>query len=244
MIGHLQDALVPSGIATVLFVASLLAFLMRRTRTMALPLLGASALVMLVFSNGLTAALLSSPLEYSYPAMQNPRQYPRARTIAVLTGYADDAAYMPLSARMNASSAYRVLEAANIWTIRRDCRVVVSGAPEAAGVMARQLRLLGIPERSLIVDGDSMTTAESAEFLAGIAGGESAFLVTSAGHMRRAAGALTKRGVNPIPAPTDYLLPRDPRSASWTTSAMHLHASDLAVHEYFGLAWYRLTDRL
>jgi uncharacterized SAM-binding protein YcdF (DUF218 family) len=62
--------------------------------------------------------------------------------------------------------------------------------------------------------------------------------------MRRAAGALTKRGVIPIPAPTDYRLPREPRNVSWTTSAAHLQASDLAVHEYIGIVWYRLTGRL
>jgi uncharacterized SAM-binding protein YcdF (DUF218 family) len=68
--------------------------------------------------------------------------------------------------------------------------------------------------------------------------------VTSAGHMRRAIGVFRKNGMNPIPAPTDYQLPGNARYASWTTSPIHLAASDLAVHEYIGLAWYRLTNRL
>jgi len=70
------------------------------------------------------------------------------------------------------------------------------------------------------------------------------FLVTSAGHMRRAVGVFSKKGVVPIPAPTDYMLPRKARHASWTTNAVHLQASDIAVHEYLGIAWYRLTGRL
>ena len=70
------------------------------------------------------------------------------------------------------------------------------------------------------------------------------FLVTFAGHMRRAVGVFRKKGVVTIPAPTDYMLPRSAWHASWTTSAVHLQASDLAVHEYLGIAWYRLTGRL
>jgi uncharacterized SAM-binding protein YcdF (DUF218 family) len=137
-----------------------------------------------------------------------------------------------------------VLEAANLWAARPDCVVVVSGAATAADIMARQLRSLGIPDRSLLVDGDSDSTAESAVYLSRLAGDRSLFLVTSAGHMRRAVGVFRKRGMDPIPAPTDYQLPRLARHASWTTSATHLQASDFAVHEYVAIAWYRLTNRI
>lgn len=97
---------------------------------------------------------------------------------------------------------------------------------------------------ALVVDGDSDSTAKSAEYLSNVAKGESLFLVTSAGHMRRAMGALRKRGLNPIPAPTDYKLPRLLRHSSWTTSPAHLQASDLAVHEYVAIIWYLLTGRI
>jgi len=244
MLGHLPAAVVPSGFATVLFLAGSVALLFRRTRSLALPLMAGAATVLLAFGNGLVASLLASPLEYSYPALRDPHQYPDAKVIAVLTAYAADDVEMSLSGRLNASAAFRVLEAANLWTARPDCLVVVSGSATAADIMARQLRSLGIPDRALVVDGDSDSTAESAVYLGGIAGGRSAFLVTSAGHMRRAVGVFRKNGITPIPAPTDYQLPRLARHASWTTSASHLQASDLAVHEYLALVWYRMTNRL
>jgi len=244
MLGHLQNAVVPSGFATALFVAGLVALLFRRTRALACPLVAGAATVFIIFSNGLVASLLSSPLEYSYPALRDPQTHREAKFIAVLTAYAADDADMPLSGKLNASAAFRVLEAANLWAVRPDCVIVVSGSATAADIMARQLRSLGIPERTLILDGDSDNTAESAVYLSRLVGGKSLFLVTSAGHMRRSVGVFRKRGMDPIPAPTDYQSPRLARHASWTTSAAHLQASDFAVHEYVAIVWYRLTNRI
>ena len=244
MLGHLLEAVVPSGFATALFLAGLVALLFRRTRHLAFPLVAGAATVFIIFSNGLVASLLSSPLEYSYPALRDPQQHPDAKFIAVLTAYAADDADMSLSGKLNASAAFRVLEAANLRAARPDCVVVVSGAATAADIMARQLRSLGIPDQALIVDGDSDNTAASAVYLSRLAGGKSLFLVTSAGHMRRSVGVFRKRGMDPIPAPTDYQSPRLARHASWTTSAAHLQASDFAVHEYIAVVWYRLTNRI
>jgi uncharacterized SAM-binding protein YcdF (DUF218 family) len=244
MFGHLLDTFVPSGFGTALFLAGLGALVFRRTRSMAFPLVAGAATVLVVFSNGLTASLLSSPLEYSYPALRDPQLRQEAKLIAVLTAYAADDADMSLSGKLNASAAFRVLEAANLWAARPDCVVVVSGSAIAADIMARQLRSLGIPDRALIVDGDSDNTAASAVYLSRLAGDRSLFLVTSAGHMPRAVGVFRKRGMNPIPAPTDYQLPRLARHASWTTSATHLQASDFAIHEYVAIVWYRLTNRI
>jgi len=244
MINHLQWALLPSGFATLLFLAGLGVFAVRRTRRFACPLLAAAGAVLLIFSNGLTATLLLSPLEYAYPALRDPQQHKDVRTIVLLTAYVADDENLPLSSRPNASAAFRILEAANLRSLRPDCRVIVSGSAAAAKVMAHQLLLLGVPEDLLFIDGTSNNTASSAEHLKSRIGDSPLFLVTSSGHMRRAMGVFRKHGMLPIPAPTDYQLPRNARNASWTTSPIHLQASDLAVHEYIGLAWYRLRGHL
>lgn len=240
----LQGAFLPSGFATVLFLAGLGAAAFTRLRGSTYPLLAASAAILLLFSNGLIATLLLSPLEYAYPALQNPRQHPDVRTIVVLTAYAADDDNMPLSSKPNASSAYRIIEAANIRSHCPDCRMVVSGAATTARIMGQQLRLLGVPDELLTMDTMSDSTAASAENLQPMLGNQPLLLVTSAAHMTRAVGVFRKRGMTVIPAPTDYQMPRNVRDASWTTSPIHLLASDLAAHEYLGLAWYRLTGRI
>ena len=137
---------------------------------------------------------------------------------------------------MNTSSALRVLEAANIRTRRPDCRVIVSGSATAARTMAHQLHLLGVPDSLLSVDLMSNSTAASAKHVQPLIGDQPLFLVTSAGHMKRAVGVFRKLGMDPIPAPTDYLLPGSSWVTAWMISSADLRASDLAVHEYVGLA--------
>ena len=244
MIALLEYALLPSGFVTLLFLAGLAAVLPSRTRHLALPLMGTSATLFMIFSNGLVATWLISPLEYEYPALKDPGQYPAVRTIVVLTGYAADGECLPLSGAMNASSAFRVLEAANLKAGCQDCRVVVSGSPVAASVMGRQLRMLGTPEQLLTIDKSSKNTAASAERVKSLTVDRHVFLVTSAGHMRRAIGVFRKNVLMPVAAPTDYQLSKRVGNASWVTSPAHLQASDLAVHEYIGVAWYRLTNRM
>ena len=244
MINSLQGVLLPSGFATLLFLVGSGAALFRRTRSSAYPLIAAAAAVLLLFSNGLIATTLLSPLEYAYPALKDSRLHPDVQIIVVLTAYAANDANMPLSAKPNASSVFRILEAANIRSGRPECRVIVSGSAPAARIMGRQLQLLGVPEELLTIDITSNNTAASAEHLKPMIANQQLFLVTSAAHMRRAIWVFRMNGMVPIPAPTDYQLPRHAWQASWTTSPIHLLASDLAVHEYLGLSWYRLTSRL
>ena len=240
MVNSLSNLVEPSGLATALFLLGVACTVTRRTRRYSLALAAASGLVLLVFGNGLVATLLMSPLEYEYPALHDPTRHPEVRTIVVLTGWAADDGVFPLSAKMNATSAFRVLEAANLYAARPDCRVLVSGSDIAARIMHQQLQRLGVPDQALLIDSESGNTAASAARVRELLGDAPVFLVSSAGHMRRAMWTFQQRGVRPIAAPTDHLLPRSPWNASWTTSAPHLLASDLAAHEYAGLAWYRL----
>ena len=114
----------------------------------------------------------------------------------------------------------------------------------AAAIMGEHLQRLGVPPAQLTIEGGAHDTAESAARLHERLAGRSAFLVTSAGHMRRAMGAFLKQGIRAIPAPTDYQMPRSLRAASWTQSPRHLKVADLAVREYFALAWYHLSGRI
>lgn len=239
----LHEIVLPSGAVALLFLLGIVALAFARTRTRAwLPLAGAG-LLYLVFSNGLTATLLMSPLEYAYPALDEPGEYPDASVIVVLTGYAAEDANMPFSSLLNSSSAFRVIEAANLFAERPDSRIIVSGSQPAAGIMAEQLRRLGVPPEKLTLDGKSPDTSDSAAAIAGMTGGQSLILVTSAGHMKRAVGLFRAQGLDPIPAPTDYQLPRRVRAASWTPSALHLRVSDYAIHEYLALAWHELSGK-
>jgi uncharacterized SAM-binding protein YcdF (DUF218 family) len=199
---------------------------------------------MLVFSSGKMAAALLSPLEYSQPALFTATAHPHVTKIVVLTGWAADDRLMPLSGRLNASSAYRILMAMELYRDCPRCDIIISGAEVTTRIMAEVVAKLGVPDSQIIREDKSGSTAESAANLQALLGTEPFFLVTSAGHMPRSLGVLNKQGLVAIPAPTEQQQPKNWRHALLQPSPQSLYGSDLAAHEYIGIAWYRLTDRM
>jgi uncharacterized SAM-binding protein YcdF (DUF218 family) len=236
--------LVPSGLAYILFALGLLTALKERWRKFSWALLAVSGAITVVFSTGSVATALLSPLEYEYPAVHDTRTHQDIKHIVVLTGYAADDPAMPLTGRMHWASAFRVMMALQLKHGGCErCDVIVSGEPITAKIMGESLIALGLPKERLILETQSPTTADSATNLQSMLK-EPFFLVTSAGHLRRSLAVLHKQGLRPIPVPTDYQGPRDWRNAEEHPSPQSLMTSDLAVHEYIGLLWYRLKGAI
>jgi uncharacterized SAM-binding protein YcdF (DUF218 family) len=230
----------PSGLAYVLAAGGFLMWLWPRYRARSAWLLAGSAFVTLVFSSGMVAAALSAPLEYAYPSVHSAQQYPQVGTIVVLTGYAADDPEMPLTGRLNASSAHRVTMVMQLRRTCPACRVIVSGKNVTAKVMGEVLVELGLDPTRLQLEDRSTTTAQSAHNLREILNDETFFLVTSAGHMTRSIEAMSKVNLKPIAVPTDHQMPRRWSAAQLQPTPDSLRVSDLAVHEYLGRLWYRL----
>lgn len=229
---------VPSGFACFLYVLGLAAALLRR-RAWSWGLFAASGTVAALFSSGLVAAALMSPLEYVFPRIDTSR-HPGVHRIVVLTGWATDNPELSLTDRLNDSSAYRVLLTLELWRERPDCSVIVSGSRTTARVMAEALEKLGIPRERIVLEDHGDSTAESAAALGNLVGGEAFFLVTSAGHMPRSMAAMQRHSLQAIPAPTEHEQPREWWRAEWRPTAASLAVSDLAVHEYLAILWERL----
>lgn len=235
--------LVPSGLAYALFVLGLLTYLRERWRHLSWGLLAASGTITFICSSGTVASALMSPLEYEHPAVQDIRAIPNVHRIVVLTGYAAEDPNMPLTGRLNSSSAFRVMMALELQQQCLACDVIVSGDPKAATIMGEALVRLGLPRERLLLETASKNTAASAANLRPMLK-EPFFLITSAGHLRRSLAVLEAQGLQPIPVPTDYQGPKDWRKAGLQPSPLSLFASDLAMHEYIGWVWYRLTGAL
>ena len=76
--------------------------------------------------------------------------------------------------------------------------------------MARIAELLGVKPQDIVLESDSRDTADEAEIIAKMIGRERFILVTSAAHMPRSMALFKKRGLQPIPAPTDFLVREGP----------------------------------
>lgn len=216
----------------------------RRIRRLGQVCLAVGALMYLVLSLGPVSYALLKPLEFKFDAYDAEAQSADAAYIVVMAGYALDMNYYPLSSKANAASTFRIVEAFHIWRADPSRRIVVSGYKEVPEIMARVLAGMGVPENRIIVDNQSDNSYASGKNVEGIIGGGGLILVTSAGHMPRCMGLFRKLGMDPIPAPTDFQAGKNPFSASFAPTIEHLRFSEMALHEYVGILWYRLRGYL
>lgn len=130
-----------------------------------------------------------------------------------------------------------------------ECSIIVSGGPtnhkeaSEAKIYALALKQLGVPEGSLILESESVSTwanAKNCSDIAKLYPDSKTFLVTSGIHMRRALLYYSHFGLNPDPIRADHI-------EAWPTFfplAYNFSLADVALAEYRGLARYRIYNAL
>ena len=240
----LAAVVLPSNLVLVMGFLGTVQLLLPRWRRFAPYMLTGALLLLLIVSSGKTATALSAPLEYAYTKASAPVADAPPTAIVVLAAYAADDPNMPLSTRPNSSAMFRIVEAVHLWRTCQQCTVIVTGLHPTTKVMSESLAALGVPNAQIRIDSGAINTAGSAANVRGSLGDQPFYLVTSAGHMPRSMGVFLKHGLHPIPAPTDYHVPKNISQANWSPSSLALHFSDLAMHEHLGLLWYKVTGRI
>ena len=240
----LGAVLLPSGMITLLIIAASALYFIFKRRTMAGYTTALTALVYLFFSNSLITLWLMGNLEREFLPAQEAMTTDSVDTVVVLTGYALADDHRPLTGQVNSASGLRLLEAARIFTRTNRMTVVITGYGEVPTVMKDLLAQVGVPRANIVTEQESKNTYESAVQLRGRLAGKAFYLVTSAGHMPRALRVFRKQGLSAIPAPTDYRSPVSLVGTNILPSGRNLAISDLASHEYLGLMWYRLLNRI
>lgn len=101
---------------------------------------------------------------------------------------------------------------------------------------------MGVNPRDIIQESVSRDTEEQARLLKPLVGRERFFLVTSAAHMPRAMALFRRQDLEPVAAPVG--LPAQ-QMAQWSPeeflpSSHSLQRTEIALHEYLGLAWAKL----
>ena len=225
----------PSGLIAVCLLVGLVAGIFRRSRRLSHVFLATGGVIYLVLSFGPVSYALLKPLEFKYDAYPAGSQPADVAYIVVMAGYALDMHYYPLSSKANATSIVRLVEAVHLWRSDPSRQIVVSGYKDVPEIMARVLVAIGVPEDRVIVDNQSFNSYQTAINTQKIIQGEQFILVTSAGHMPRCMAIFGKLGLDPIPAPTDYMAGKDPFQAGYFPTVENLRFSELAIHEYIGI---------
>lgn len=230
----------PSGFVSVCLIVGLSTWMYKRTRRIGYFSICFGAFAYLLLSSGPISYALLKPLEFQYGTYQAEESHSEIKYIVVMAGYAVDEKYYPPSSKVNSASVYRLVEALNIWLYDRTRIIVITGSKKVPEVMAGTIMAMGVPSESIITETNSRNSYQSAKNIQAIVQNDRFALVTSAGHMPRSMSIFIKMGMRPIAAPTDFQSGVDPLSADITFSAQHLYFSELAMHEYAGLLWYRL----
>ena len=206
-------------------------------------------ILLLVLSTNAGALLLMRPLE-NQAAPLDPRQLAGAQAIVVLgAGSVEGAPEYGGLDMPDQVALVRLLYAAHLQHAT-GLPLLASGgngAPKRgvqpkAAMMARVLRDDFKTPVTWIED-QSEDTAENAVYSARIlkaAGIDRVLLVTQALHMPRAQAEFTRNGIEVVAAPTLFY---SRATWSWTMlvpSASGMVRSFYAIHEWMGLAWYKL----
>ena len=108
---------------------------------------------------------------------------------------------------------------------------------------------LGVNEERIFIERNSRNTHEHAVALAKILHAEEKgqwVLITSAFHMPRSLGCFKKEGLDVIPYPVDYKTTVDTSNnfsiVSFVPTMGNLSSFNIALHEWLGLAAYRLMN--
>ena len=174
--------------------------------------------------------LLAMPL-YSVSSHPN-----HADVIVVLSGGRYD------DGSLNESALERTVTAVRLYRKGLAPRVLFTGGPccgrSASSLMANLAADLGVPRSAILLEEQSLRTYESATRSAAVLrtrGMKTAILVTSSLHMLRAQHSFRGSGVPVFPvraSEKDLLLV--------SSAAERISLFQDAIHEYLGLAFYRL----
>lgn len=243
----LQHLLLPPGIFIVLLAAVAIRGLFRKEWRTAFPvLLLAGALAAL--SVGPVSDRLIGGLEERYAIPAHPEG-----DVVILLGGGVHGKALDLTGQGFPSDGMlpRVVTAARLQK-RLGVPVVVSGGKvfdhldAEAPVVARVLEDLGVPAKKIVVEGSSRDTSENARNTKRILeenGFRKPLLVTSAYHMARSAALFTKAGVAVTPVPAGFRTWKGKvyRWVDYLPSAGGLYQSTIALREYLGLVYCRIT---
>lgn len=239
-------ALNPICISLLLCLTGAALWILRPRRHVGFILVLSGSLVLLVMSLPLTSDRLVRSLELKAGEYADPGELSRidVKWIVVLGGDLRGGELSPAD-RVAYSSLVRVMEGIRLWKAMPGSKLVLSGGTYSPRKMTTGLgmallaRELGVPEIAIVLENQSWDTEDEARLLKLVLGKNRFALVTSAYHMRRSVLSFKRMGLDPIPAPADFMTKGGFQLGvrTFLPSPMALELSQTAIHEYLGTLW-------
>jgi uncharacterized SAM-binding protein YcdF (DUF218 family) len=200
--------------------------------------------LLLIFSTGWLPQALTRKLEDEYPAVITAN--PRVPWVVVFGGGQSEVKERPANALLSLSSLKRLIEGVRLYRQLPHAKLLLSGGGYQFEV-AEATRLsqvaawLSIPREDIVLETNSINTADEAREIKVILQNQPFYLVTSAIHMSRSMRLCHAQGLHPIPAPTDYTYFWN--NGQWEKTVFpnpyNLFYLSIAMHELLGNVWSR-----
>ena len=198
-------------------------------------------------------------LEYRYPPLISTETsdfaagevQPQVRWIVVLGGGHISDPKIPVTSQLSGASLVRLIEAIRLHNQIPGSKLILSegkvfDSVPGAETMAEVAKALGVKQEDLILESESKDTIDEARIIKSIVGNDKFILVTSASHMPRSMGMFKKLGIQPIPAPTGYIM-KEKQGISpgdFFPSSDELRKAEGVIYEYLGLIWAKLRGQI
>lgn len=210
--------------------------------------------VLLVFGYGLFTKQTLYYLERAYAPLSVGKVAPKVReqirhVVILGSGHVSDPD-LPKTAQIGGDSLYRLVEGVRIYRLLPGTKLVISGGviPDPvtnARVVSDVARQIGIPVKDIVIEERPSDTVAEARVLHGLLGNRPFVLVTSAAHMKRAMRIFRDLGMQPVPAPTDFIIKNRPAGAieSAVPNCGNLGISQRVIYEWLGEIWEWMNKR-
>ncbi|CAM2885193.1 envelope biogenesis factor ElyC [Vibrio rarus] len=190
---------------------------------------------------------LLKPLERKYSAFLPPTQ--SLDYVMVLgSGHVVDPQIPPTS-ELSRTAMMRLSEGIRVLRMYPGAKLILSGYSggteiSQARMMATVALALGVAKSDIILLETAQDTWQEARQAAKFVGQKSMALVTSASHMERALHEFHSAGLQPLPAPTNYLAQSHIVQPwqKYTPQARYLEQTERYWHETMGQWWQRLRN--
>ncbi len=247
----LSPLLFPVTICLGSLLLGLFLFFLARRKKAGTFLLLFSVLVLGLLSFDPVSDSLLRPLEYRYPPLVNTQIIRNVKWVVVLGGGHTSDPALPEISQLSHASLARLMEGIRLYRELPGSKLILSGGKPFervadAEIMARVAVDMGAKREDLVLEEVSKDTEEEAHLIGQIVARERFALVTSASHMPRAMALFKNLGMDPVPAPTDYLVKESERTnpGRFYPRAENLHKAERAFYEYLGLGWSKLRGRI
>jgi uncharacterized SAM-binding protein YcdF (DUF218 family) len=206
-------------------------------------------LLLTALSYAPVADALLRPLENQYPPYVKTDSTPIKYVVVLGGGHNSDPRF-PVTSQIGDESLKRLVEGIRIYRQNPGSKLVLSGGtwrdrlPNAV-VLAENAKVLGVARDDIIIESESVDTADEAQRLQAMVSTNSIVLVTSATHMPRSVGLFRSQGISTLPASAEHLTLIRPLDFELLfPSGRNLRRTERAVYEYLGLLWETIRGHL